>query len=212
MSESKPVLYHLPFFCSSRPLQVIHALGIEDKIDVKVVDWPTIKSPEYLKLNPHGSVPTLVESDGSVIIESGAIALHLAEKYAGKDSVLLGGPDNSGKRAKLLQWLFYAPATMYPLMAVGYAESHLPEGAKDPSRVARAKERFQTCAALVRDSLGDKDFLLGTSEPTLADIFVGYEMFGAQHLQWIDEASFPTLVKYVDRLKALPSFKKTYGL
>ena len=41
----------------------------------------TERDPEYLKLNPHGRIPTLVFDD-TVIIESAAISIYLADKHA----------------------------------------------------------------------------------------------------------------------------------
>lgn len=56
-ADAKPVLYHSIYMCSSRPLAVIHEMGIEDKVDVKVIcDHAELKKPEFLALNPHGTV------------------------------------------------------------------------------------------------------------------------------------------------------------
>ena len=147
-----------------------------------------------------------MESDGTVILESGAIALYIAEQYGEKEKWF----GEQRLKGKLYQWLFYAPATMYPLVATGYAEKHIPADHQAPSRIARAKERFQTCLQILDSALGQNDYLLGTKAPTLADIFVSYEVYGSLHLGWLDEAKFPRLKAYLDRLQSLACFKKTY--
>jgi glutathione S-transferase len=151
-------------------------------------------------------VPAFVEADGNVVLESGAIALYIADKYGDKEKLF----GEEKKKGQLFQWLFYAPATMYPLVATAYAEKHIPDAHKDPARVARAKDRFQTCIELIDSSLGNNHFLLGTDHPTLADIFVSYELFGSFHLGWLEEATHPRLKAYLDRMGGLECFKKTY--
>jgi hypothetical protein len=55
-AESKPTLYHIQYFSSSRPLFVIHELGIADKINIKVMEHADLKGEEFLAMNPHGTV------------------------------------------------------------------------------------------------------------------------------------------------------------
>jgi glutathione S-transferase len=57
--------------------------------------------------------------------------------------------------------------------------------------------------------IGDKPFLLG-DKPTAGDFFIGYDLLGASYFQL--PLTDPILAAYYERLSALPSFKKTYGL
>ena len=55
----------------------------------------TERDPEYLKLNPHGRIPTLVFDD-TVIIESAAISIYLADKHLNTElSPRLDHPDRA---------------------------------------------------------------------------------------------------------------------
>lgn len=54
--SSKPVLYHSLFACSTRPVVVIHELGIQDKVEIKKVKMSEAKTEAYLAMNPHGTV------------------------------------------------------------------------------------------------------------------------------------------------------------
>jgi glutathione S-transferase len=61
------------------------------------------RSPEFLKINPAGKLPVLVDGD-LVLTESIAIVLYLAEKYADKGLI----PVDLADRAQFYRWLLFA--------------------------------------------------------------------------------------------------------
>lgn len=78
-------------------------------------------------LNPLTQVPVLVLGDGTVLTESAAITLHLAD-LTGRDD-LVPGPQ-ARERAAFLRWLVFLVANVYPTFT--YAD--------DPSRFVKADE------------------------------------------------------------------------
>lgn len=70
------------------------------------------KSDWYLRLNPNGRIPTIVDrgNDGFVVFESGAILWYLAEKYGAFLS------DDPELRSETLQWLMFQMAGIGPML------------------------------------------------------------------------------------------------
>lgn len=132
--------------------------------------------------------------------------MHLIEKYGGENPALFGKPE---QRLKLLQWIFYGPATLYPMIAPVYD----PAVKADEARVNKMRENvdkkaFPLIAAALRED--DTGYLLG-DQFTLADIMVGYMLVGAKHVDWLDPATHPKVSAYVDRLMERPSFQAAFS-
>jgi GST-like protein len=87
------------------------------------------------KVNPLAQVPTLVMPDGSIMSESAAITLLLADITA-KDSLV--PPSDAKERAKFLRWLVFLVANIYPTFT--YADDPARfvsvNAARDPFRAA----------------------------------------------------------------------------
>jgi glutathione S-transferase len=80
------VLYHLPLSAFSRKIRLVlseRRLPFELKLEK-----PWERRPEYLAMNPAGTVPTLVEENGLVIPDSNVICEYLEEAYP--DTALMG--------------------------------------------------------------------------------------------------------------------------
>src|SRR6185437_14488495 len=73
----KIVLYHSITSRAFVPLWLLYELGVPFEIADTDIRAGKQKAPEYLKLNPMGKVPTLVD-DGVVVTEIPAICLYLA--------------------------------------------------------------------------------------------------------------------------------------
>jgi glutathione S-transferase len=158
------------------------------------------KTPEYLKLNPDGKVPVLVD-DGTVLYESCIINEYLNEKYPNPPLM----PADLGKRAKARIMTDYGLAHLdgpYQKLRV--------EVTKDPKEqnqqvIDTAKSDLRKLLRRLEDALGDQPYLVGDFSLADADLlprFTRLEGFGV-----LPDPSLPRLGKYLQRMRERPSVK-----
>jgi glutathione S-transferase len=153
------------------------------------------RRPEFLALNPTGKVPVLVDGD-SVIPESAAIVLYLAEKYP--DRGLL--PTDLKERAQVYRWVMFAMTELeQPLWRIAKHTFLLPEDKRLPQDVALASEDFAAMARVLEGHMEGRQFIVG-DRLTVVDCVTAYLMDWANENHLID--GFPNLRAYLDRMYA----------
>ena len=120
-------LYNSPGTGSS----CVHAALTEAGADFELIgldyDGGELQSDWYTKINPRQQVPTLQLPDGSIMTESAAILLHLADALP--DSGLAPAPGSS-ERAQVNRWLLFAATNLYEgELRRGYSDRY----SSDPS-------------------------------------------------------------------------------
>ncbi len=118
---------------------IVEAAFARTMLPVEFVDlaWDDIgwKSRTLAPLNPLGQIPTLVMSDGTVMSESAAIILHLAD--VAPDANLVPPVDHP-KRAAFLRWLVFLVAAVYPTFTFGDVPKRWVAGDEDAAKALRA--------------------------------------------------------------------------
>ena len=95
------ILYHLPLSPFSRKIRVV--LKEKDLEFTPQIEKIWERRPEFLALNPAGEVPVLIEPDGAVLSDSGAIAEYLDEMH--REKLLLGlNPVDRAEVRRLVAW------------------------------------------------------------------------------------------------------------
>ncbi|WP_341503944.1 glutathione S-transferase family protein [Gallaecimonas sp. GXIMD4217] len=161
-------LFYYPRNASWTPHMVLAEIGADYELVLVDRKSEAQKSPDYLKLNPTGRIPTLAEGD-QVIFESAAICLHLCDRHPQANLVPeVGDP----RRPVFYQWLFYLTTAIQPeLMLYFYPGRHtLATDGADAIKQAQ-EQRVTEMFALIDRELAGKDFLLG-SQPSLCDFFL----------------------------------------
>ncbi len=173
------------------------AMGIE----LEIVNIDLFKgeshTPEFLKLNPHGLSPVMVDGD-IVLYESAAINLYLAEK-AGSD---LAGR-TTRERFEILQWMFWSGEQWRVFATLTFDEvlaKRFMGQPKDEAIVKLAADKIRAAAAVLDTHLATHSHMVG-DRLTLADFDVAGP-FSQNERTKIPLNEFPNLVAWQQRLLA----------
>ncbi len=139
-----------------RCLWMLEELGLEyEHVPLNFATGDTRK-PEFLALNPNGHIPTLVDGD-TVLFESMAINLYLAEKYDGGLQ-----PKSVEDRGRATQWSFWVMTeTELSVVEFLFNTLILPEASRDAAVVAAAVQKLEAPFAVLDAALEGRDFLVG---------------------------------------------------
>ena len=161
------------------------------------------RKPEYLKINPAGAIPAIVDDAGPggkplVLAQSGAIVLYVAEK-SGKFL-----PKDPAHRAVALQWLLQAcsdvaggSGTLFQLSMVA------PE--KSAPNVEFFEKRLMNALRVADGRLAGRDYL--ADEISVAD-FALYPVVTTRKPVIEKHGGLPNLAKWADRMAARPGIAK----
>ena len=156
-------------------------------------------TPGYRALQPFGQVPIL-EEDGLVIFEFGAIVLYIGER----SETLL--PKDAGARARATQWLIAALNSIEPhLMNVAVLDFFHANEEWAKLRRPGAVEFVQKRLAALSKSLGDKPYLEG-DRFTAGDLMMTTVLRIVKHTDIV--TSNRRLADYLERCTARPAFQR----
>ncbi len=157
------------------------------------------RSPEFLKLNPAGLIPVILDHDGPgaeplTLSQSGAIVLYAAEK-SGK---LL--PRDAARRAAALQWLMQAATDVAGASnAVFHVDTRVPE--KNAANVDYFKRRLVDFFVVCDRRLEGREFL--ADELSVADLVL-YPNFASRKALLDEARGLPNLQRWGAVMAARP--------
>jgi glutathione S-transferase len=231
-------LYNAPHSTCSQKVRICLAekgLAFED-VRLDLGKGKDQLKPEYLKLNPNGVVPTLVD-DGAVIIDSSVICEYLDEKYPTPRLT----PEDLAQRARMRAWMRYleevpTAAVRVPSFNMGFLprfagldEERFRAEQSDirPIRkhfyrrmgttgfkradVEAALEQIASTCARMDAALADGPWLMG-AQYTLADIVVTPSIDRMADLGYsgIWTEKYPRVTQWYARMQARPAFQQAY--
>jgi glutathione S-transferase len=159
------------------------------------------KRPEFLKMNPYGKVPVLVDGD-TIIYESCIINEYLEEKYP--DPSLL--PKDPGLRAKIRILIDYGVNRTYPAYERLRNEMLKVESERNPEIISYARQELKGLLQRFENEIGDKPYLAGDFSLLDAAViprFLRIEAWGP-----LADPSLPRLMAWLKRMKDRRSIQK----
>jgi glutathione S-transferase len=193
----KMKLYEFGPTRSSRVRWTLQELGADfEPIRVNLLAGEN-RRPEFLKINPAGKIPVLVDGD-VVLTESVAIVLYLAEKYPDKGLL----PAGINERAQVNRWLLFAATELeQPLWRIARHTMIYPEEQRLPGDVVLASGEFKDMAAVLEKHMQGRQFVAGDSV-SVADFVMAYTLDWGNEYKLLD--SCPQLLAYIKRMYARP--------
>lgn len=147
-------LYWSPGSAAMAPQAIILEAGAKAEFVLVDDEKNEQKSADYMKLNPHARVPTLVYDNGKVMYESAAICQFLVERHPeAKLAPEVGHVD----RALYLQWMAYLTNTVQEAMMHWWHAENFIDGADEQAKLkAKAEIRLAKMWAFLDGELAAK--------------------------------------------------------
>ena len=186
---------------TDRVVWCLKELGLDFEVEEMDLGQGDHLKPEFLKLNPNGKVPVLVDGD-TVIYESAAICLYLADKKPKKRLV----PKDATEKAHCMQWLFFVCTELEaPLWNRARHSFIYPEEKRIPDIFPACDYEFRTRVKTAEKALEGREFIVG-DKFTVADIFLsGVLAWGGTH-GLLDDC--PNCKAYAEKMHARKAYPK----
>src|SRR5262245_37387234 len=171
-------------------------LGLDYRWTDLDVDAGKTRTPEFLKKNLNGRIPTLELDDGTFLAESDAILWYLAEGSPFVPADRLG-------RAQVLQWMFFVQYSHEPYVATPrFIVRHLPEDsprrAELPDRLARGRDAIK----VMESHLKSRSYFVKDTY-SIADIAL-YAYTHVAPEAGLDLSPYPNVLAWIGRVAAQP--------
>ena len=190
---------------SNTILPLLKELEIEQQVEIVEIPYAQMHEAEYLKINPMGKVPCLVDGD-AVISETAAIFTYLADKY--REQAFAPALDDP-KRGEYLKWLFFChgPLTEYMDMKSVEVTSEQIEEKRGSLSFGNETILLDFIKAGLKQA---KPYLLG-EKITAADLYLAYWMVYAisfKVIPYLDEFKpFIQRIQQRESVKDVPWFQ-----
>lgn len=196
-------VHHLGKSQSERIVWLCEELGLPYELKVYDRDEVTrLAPPEYKALHPLGAAP-VIDEDGLVLAESGAIVEYIAARHGG--GRLVPAP-NHPDYAQFVYWFHFANGTLQPATGRNMilARLNLP----DDNAILRAmKGRLDLALGLVEARLGESDYLAGR-DLTTADIMIVFTLTSMRLFLPFELKPYPNIRAYLQRIGRRDAYRR----
>lgn len=203
-------LYYHPTDASMAPHMLLEELGVPFELVLVDRANQAHKSEHYLRLNPNGLIPVLVDDD-LVLYETAAILLHLVDTHP---AAALAPPLATSERAHFYKWLMWLSNTLHATLMLYF----YPERWASPDHVhgattvkARAEARVGQLLELLDQELArhGQPWLLGAQYSALDPYLLMLSRWTRSHGH--PARAYPHLGPYLQRVLARPAVQRAYA-
>ena len=201
-------LYVIPGTCAVVPHTALEWTGAD--YELKLLDHDSVKSEEYLRINPQGAVPAIVDGD-TIITQNIATQVYIDASYP--DANIFGSDTLPAGKGELMHWLGFLNADLHKAFAPLFGPDGFVEGdAAQESLKQKAKEKIAHLLRLPNEQLGKTDYLTGSK--TTADIYLYITLTWAKkfEIDLSDYKNLDTFVKRIEEDKGLTAVIEQQGL
>ncbi|UUE35385.1 glutathione S-transferase [Pectobacterium aroidearum] len=200
-------LHHLNDSRSVRILWLLEEAGIPYELVRYQRDEKTHLAPASLRaIHPLGKSP-LIEEDGKIIAESGAIVEYLINRHAKH----LAPNANAAEYIDYLQWIHFAESSaMLPVLLKIFGEFEKNTGTTLNFLEDYADNEFEKVFSFLDDALSSREFIVG-DKLSGADIMLGF-VINIVVGRLVPGERFPNIQRYSQRLKNLPSWQNVLDI
>lgn len=188
-------LYYAPGTCSMADLMALEWIG--QPYDTVKLSHAQMKEPEYLKINPSGSVPAL-ENDGWVLTQNAAILNYLADTFP---QAGLGGDGTAKGRADVNKWLAFVNADVHPTFHPLFGSTkYLQDEALIEKTKQNAREKLRGLFERADAQLADNEWIAG-GERSMADPYLFVVTRWAKAMQ-VDLSGLDNLERFFQAMQS----------
>jgi glutathione S-transferase len=195
-------LYYSPGACSLAPHIVLEELGLPYGVVRISTAEGQQRSPEYLRINPRGRVPTLVV-DNKVLVENVAILAFLGGGFPAKGL----WPAKTWDQAQALSMMAWLADTVHPAFAhIFRAERFADDAAAIEAVKAKGRTTYWGCLQEIDGLLAGKQWAVGSRYCVVDAYLVVFYRWGNRNGFAMDHLRHYTAL--IDRVLARPAVKK----
>jgi RNA polymerase-associated protein len=159
------------------------------------------KLPDFLRLNPYGKVPVLVDED-EVVYDSTIINEYLEDEYPLPRLM----PEDSQGRAQVRMLEDYCDNSFIPPTTMLLTQLRKTDAERDMQRVEQARDELRRGLYFLRDRLGSQEYLVG-GEFTLADASFAPRLMVLGRLGVELEPALASVQAWIDRVRGRASVR-----
>lgn len=205
-------LHHYPGNASMAPHLLLEELGVPYELRLVDRTRQAHKAPEYLRLNPNGLIPVLVDTRGSgelVLYETAAICLHLVDTHA---EAGLAPPLGTAQRAHFYKWLMWLTNTLQAALIIYFYPERW---ADEAAAIAQVKAQAEAKVGAMLDQL-EAEFERHGGPWLLGEAYSALDPYTLMLCRWTrgfgrPARRLPQLGAYLQRMLARPAVQRAYA-